>query len=150
MSLYSKVKLRNYVSVGAARHSSIHPFNNFSKSVKKSIPVSYLWCLGNECADNSFATLLHACSGPVLGWGPYEVLKQAFTLSHLRSQIFASQKCWACQKHHSIHYQIKEHCYSYKERFDKTGNRQGQRSLFNTETYLTILKPKYNDSLKKK
>lgn len=70
-------------------------------------------------------------------------------LSHLRSQIFASQKCWPCQKHHAAHYQIKEHCYSYKERFDKTGNRQGQRSLLNTETHLTIMKPKYNDSLKK-
>ena len=66
-----------------------------------------------------------------------------------QKQIFASQKCGACQKYHAAHYQIKEHCYSYKERFDKTGNRQGQRSLLNTKSYLTIVKPKYNDSLKK-
>lgn len=67
---------------------------------------------------------------------------------HLRSQIYASQKCWTCQKHHATLHQIKGHCYSYKERFDRTGNRQGHRSLLNTETYLTIFKPKYNDSYK--
>lgn len=75
-------------------------------------------------ADNSFPALTHLHQDTFEDWNPMRYWRKHSALSHSRSHSFASQKLWVCQKHHAAHYQIKEHCYSYKGRLDGTGNRQ--------------------------